>query len=185
MKAEDNIPKFVSTVSLWRSYTLSDIFCEVSEVCAFVAALTVPNSLPLQVLERVLLTSNFGRVLYLGDGAGDFCPSTRLGPDDRIISRSVYPKGSPCNLSTMLARESARTLDAASCCQADLAGPDGAVDLQDREVFDRAAKEIASIDRGFRAQPRFWPEGCAAGVVYKWQRPEWAALLLTVLALRK
>lgn len=47
----------------------------------------------LQVIERILLQRNYTKVVYLGDGAGDFCPSTRLGPHDSVLSRELYPTG--------------------------------------------------------------------------------------------
>lgn len=60
-----------------------------------------------QILERVLLAEQPTRVVYLGDGRGDFCACTRLGPCDAILARSAYPDGRPAALLRLLAAESA------------------------------------------------------------------------------
>ncbi len=44
-------------------------------------------------MELLLMQQNYSRVVYLGDGAGDFCPSLRLGPRDFVLSREFYPTG--------------------------------------------------------------------------------------------
>jgi hypothetical protein len=44
-------------------------------------------------MEQLLLQQNYSRVVFLGDGAGDLCPSTRLGPRDFVLSREFYPTG--------------------------------------------------------------------------------------------
>ena len=46
-----------------------------------------------QVLDSVLANRSFQRVVYLGDGAGDFCPSKRLRPSDYVLARECYPTG--------------------------------------------------------------------------------------------
>ncbi|EIE23797.1 hypothetical protein COCSUDRAFT_41939 [Coccomyxa subellipsoidea C-169] len=61
-----------------------------------------------KVMERLLLQQNYSRVVYLGDGPGDFCPSTRLGPRDFVLSREFYPTGAPCSLLRLARAESAR-----------------------------------------------------------------------------
>lgn len=59
------------------------------------------------MLEGLLLRKNYGQVVYIGDGRGDFCPCTRLGPGDLILSRSSYPDATPCSLTRLLAAEGA------------------------------------------------------------------------------
>eukprot|EP01024_Parvocaulis_polyphysoides_P066202 TRINITY_DN7756_c0_g1_i2.p2 TRINITY_DN7756_c0_g1~~TRINITY_DN7756_c0_g1_i2.p2 ORF type:complete len:305 (-),score=29.43 TRINITY_DN7756_c0_g1_i2:49-963(-) len=44
-----------------------------------------------QVLENILLDKSYGRVIYAGDGGGDFCPTTRLGSNDFVLVRDDYP----------------------------------------------------------------------------------------------
>lgn len=79
----------------------------------------------LQILERVLLAEQPTRVVYLGDGRGDFCACARLGPCDAILARTAYPDGRPAALLRLLAAESASIQAAlgANCTAADsLAG---------------------------------------------------------------
>lgn len=58
-------------------------------------------------MEELLLEQNYQRVVYLGDGRGDFCPCTRLGPDDYILARQHYPDGSSCALLPLLVQQGA------------------------------------------------------------------------------
>ena len=55
------------------------------------------------MLEDLLLERNYQQVVYLGDGKGDYCPCTRLGPKDCVLARQSYPDGSPCALFKLLA----------------------------------------------------------------------------------
>ena len=57
----------------------------------------------LQVMEDLLLHRNYHRVIYLGDGRGDYCPCTRLGPNDHILARQNYPDGTACSLHKLIA----------------------------------------------------------------------------------
>ncbi|KAK9814809.1 hypothetical protein WJX72_011889 [[Myrmecia] bisecta] len=66
-----------------------------------------PNLCKGQVLEKLLLEQTYSRVVYLGDGGGDFCPCTRLGPDDVILARTAYPDGSACSLLRLLTAQAA------------------------------------------------------------------------------
>ena len=61
----------------------------------------------MQVLEDLLLQRNYQQVVYLGDGRGDHCPCTRLGPNDSILARCNYPDGTPCALLQLLADQGA------------------------------------------------------------------------------
>ena len=54
------------------------------------------------MLEDLLLERNYHQVVYLGDGKGDFCPCSRLGPSDSILARQTYPDGSACALLKLL-----------------------------------------------------------------------------------
>ena len=58
-------------------------------------------------MEELLLEQNYQRVVYLGDGRGDFCPCTRLGPNDYILARQRYPDGSSCALLPLLVQQGA------------------------------------------------------------------------------
>lgn len=69
----------------------------------------------MQVLEDLLLQHNYQQVVYLGDGRGDYCPCTRLGPNDCILARQSYPDGSPCALAKLLADQGASIKDALRC----------------------------------------------------------------------
>ena len=46
-----------------------------------------------QVLGSILANKSYQRVVYLGDGAGDFCPSKRMRPSDYVLARECYPTG--------------------------------------------------------------------------------------------
>lgn len=76
------------------------------------------ESLIMQVLEGLLLQHNYQQVVYLGDGRGDYCPCTRLGPNDCILARQRYPDGSPCALPKLLADQGASIKDALHCLSA-------------------------------------------------------------------
>ncbi|BDA47728.1 probable pyridoxal phosphate phosphatase PHOSPHO2 [Coccomyxa sp. Obi] len=70
-----------------------------------------PNLCKGKVMELLLMQHNYSRVVYLGDGAGDFCPSLRLGPRDFVLSRESYPTGAPCSLLRLARKASARIAD--------------------------------------------------------------------------
>jgi len=63
-----------------------------------------PNMCKGKVLEGFLLENNYEMVAYVGDGQGDFCACTRLGPRDLIFARTAYPGDPPenCALLKML-----------------------------------------------------------------------------------
>lgn len=44
-----------------------------------------------QVLEGFLKENPYEMVVYVGDGQGDFCACTCLGPNDVIFARKDYP----------------------------------------------------------------------------------------------
>lgn len=69
----------------------------------------------MQVLEDFLLQHNYQQVVYLGDGKGDYCPFTRLGPSDCILARQRYPDGSGCALPKLLADQGAAIKDTLQC----------------------------------------------------------------------
>ena len=46
-----------------------------------------------QVLDAILANRSYQQVVYLGDGAGDFCPSKRMRPSDYVLARECYPTG--------------------------------------------------------------------------------------------
>lgn len=46
-----------------------------------------------QVLDELMVEADCERVVYLGDGAGDFCPCTKLRPCDYAVARECYPTG--------------------------------------------------------------------------------------------
>ena len=56
-------------------------------------------------MEDLLLQRNYQRVVYLGDGRGDFCPCTKLGPSDHVLARQHYPDGTACALPQLLAEQ--------------------------------------------------------------------------------
>eukprot|EP00951_Prasinocladus_malaysianus_P001126 scaffold7886_cov46-Prasinocladus_malaysianus.AAC.1 len=43
------------------------------------------------IIERLLFASAYSRVVYVGDGSNDFCPSCRTGPWDVVLARESYP----------------------------------------------------------------------------------------------
>uniref|UniRef100_A0A0D9V516 Uncharacterized protein n=1 Tax=Leersia perrieri TaxID=77586 RepID=A0A0D9V516_9ORYZ len=51
-----------------------------------------PNMCKGQVLDRIRASAGVDkRVIYLGDGRGDYCPSLRLGRDDFVMPRRGFP----------------------------------------------------------------------------------------------
>lgn len=52
-------------------------------------------------------------MVYLGDGRGDYCPCTKLGPDDCILARQSYPDKRACALPKLLADQGAAIKDSA------------------------------------------------------------------------
>lgn len=66
-------------------------------------------------MEDSLLQHNYQQVVYLGDGKGDYCPCTRLGPTDCILARQRYPDGSGCALLKLLADQGAAMKDTLQC----------------------------------------------------------------------
>lgn len=74
----------------------------------------------MQVMERLLVQHNYDQVVYLGGGAGDFCPCTRLGPQDIVIARQCYPSGAECPLLRMATQKGwpvAQSSGASSLCE--------------------------------------------------------------------
>ena len=55
------------------------------------------------------------RVVYLGDGRSDYCPCTRLGPNNCMLARQSYPDGSACALLKLLADQGAAIKDSSQC----------------------------------------------------------------------
>ncbi|CAL5221062.1 g3185 [Coccomyxa viridis] len=51
-----------------------------------------------QVLDNLLAGPRYDRIVYLGDGSGDFCPCTRLRAGDYAVVRECYPTGKQCPL---------------------------------------------------------------------------------------
>lgn len=46
-----------------------------------------------QILDQVIEISKYDRVIYIGDGNGDFCPATRLiGPNDVVLARKDHDR---------------------------------------------------------------------------------------------
>nr|XP_043617015.1 inorganic pyrophosphatase 2-like [Erigeron canadensis] len=53
-----------------------------------------PNMCKGKIIERIqstLVTEEKKRIIYLGDGAGDFCPSLKLGEGDYMMPRKDFP----------------------------------------------------------------------------------------------
>jgi len=67
------------------------------------------------VIEELLLQHNYRQVIYLGDGRGDYCPCTRLGPNDHILARQKYPDGSECSLLRLLTEQGLPIKDCRQC----------------------------------------------------------------------
>ena len=135
-------------------------------------------------MERLLLRHNYGQVIYLGDGAGDFCPCTRLGAQDTVLARQRYPSGAECPLQRIAAREgwpmAQRSEDANACMpcfgETVAAGQQGA--SCDPE---NAVHQLAS-----RAQGRCRTPAPGAvkqdPVCFAWNTPSEAAALLLSLS---
>ncbi|RLN70650.1 hypothetical protein BBJ28_00015072 [Nothophytophthora sp. Chile5] len=54
------------------------------------------------VVDAIRSAQPYARVLYVGDGVGDFCPATRLTKDDVVFARSAVAGGKPYGLQTRI-----------------------------------------------------------------------------------
>lgn len=63
------------------------------------------------MIEELLLQHNYCQIVYLGDGRGDYCPCTRLGPNDHILARQNYPDGTECSLLQLLTEQGVPSKD--------------------------------------------------------------------------
>lgn len=111
----------------------------------------------MQVLEDLLLERNYYQVVYLGDGKGDYCPCTRLGPSDCILARHSYPDGSACALLKLLADS-------------------GAPITISRQCLSTMGIALQGLPFGSRRQGPLWPMGKAAehteaGSKYRGEQP--------------
>lgn len=43
------------------------------------------------VLKEILMKGNYKRVVYIGDGANDVCPTMCLSKDDHVVARELFP----------------------------------------------------------------------------------------------
>lgn len=97
-----------------------------------------------QVIEELLLQHNYRQIIYLGDGRGDYCPCTRLGPNDHILARQNYPDGSECSLLQLLMEQGVPIKD----CRQRLSpsqtpGLTGEASQQENEAFANTAETSA------------------------------------------
>ena len=134
-----------------------------------------------QVMERLLLQQNYSRVIYLGDGAGDFCPCTRLGSQDMVLARQRYPSGAECALLRMAAQEGWPM--AQHSVDAGIGVPSG----EPAQPWQQATSHTG--DAVQQQQPRAkrgkWTTPGAAkldAVCYAWNTPQEAATLLQDLS---
>lgn len=113
--------------------------------------------------------------MYLGDGRGDLCPCTRLGPTDVILARTHYPDGKAASLLQLLAAESAsiRAADGSSPMAAlppppplpapaeqQSAGSGGLASTSAAATNGCSSSSSAAWTSGGK-----WPEGHTAGLV--------------------
>lgn len=70
------------------------------------------------VLEKLLMLGLYRRLVYVGDGGNDFCPSCRTGPWDFVLARKSYPDGRPGRLLAQLAAAGAAVDEEGGACQA-------------------------------------------------------------------
>ena len=104
----------------------------------------------MQVIEELLLRRNYRQVIYLGDGRGDYCPCTRLGPNDHILARQKYPDGSECSLLRLLTEHGLPIKDCRQCLSSSqvgdklpAAGSIGEASTQGKEAFANTAESSA------------------------------------------
>ncbi|GLE04461.1 hypothetical protein PINS_up013403 [Pythium insidiosum] len=57
-----------------------------------------PNMCKGRILDKIREATPFDRVIYIGDGGGDFCPSTRLTSRDIVLARADDEDGKPYGL---------------------------------------------------------------------------------------
>ena len=103
----------------------------------------------MQVIEELLLQHNYLQVIYLGDGRGDYCPCTRLGPNDHILARQNYPDGSECSLLRLLTEQGLPIKDCRQCLSPSqvpvgddflAGGSNGEASTQGKEAFANTAE---------------------------------------------
>ncbi|TMW65808.1 hypothetical protein Poli38472_003573 [Pythium oligandrum] len=61
-------------------------------------ALCPKNMCKGSILDGIRAKTAFDRVVYVGDGKGDFCPALRLTSNDVVLARIIDPDGKPCEL---------------------------------------------------------------------------------------
>lgn len=131
----------------------------------------------LELLERRRAAGRqYSRVLYVGDGRGDFCPAVLLlhgggtaagggdaaaadgggggsqspcgGSGNRVYARQEYPDGLPCSLSVMLRNEAHGDGGSpASASVAAVAGRQAGAEAEARVVPWRRPQELAQLLR--------------------------------------
>lgn len=82
-------PSFVDQVGRLRISPHHDF-----TTCSHGCDLCPPNMCKGIVIERIkteVLAQGNKRFIYLGDGKGDFCPSTKLREEDHVMPRKDYP----------------------------------------------------------------------------------------------
>ncbi len=104
----------------------------------------------MQVLEELLLQRNYQHVIYLGDGKGDYCPCSRLGPNDHILARQNYPDGSDCSLLKLLEQQGALVKDSRQNVSQAATPPRDGRKVHDSE--ERSAQKLAPYKESSGAQ---------------------------------
>ncbi|PWA62972.1 HAD-superfamily hydrolase, subfamily IB, PSPase-like protein [Artemisia annua] len=83
---------FIETVL--KHLGVRECFSEINTNPGFVDEEGKLRILPVKIIERIqatLATQGKKRIIYLGDGAGDFCPSLKLVEDDYMMPRKDFP----------------------------------------------------------------------------------------------
>lgn len=111
------------------------------------------------VMEELLMRKQYMRVVYVGDGSNDFCPSCRTGPLDIVLARTSYPDGRRAKLLQMLESTSSTIVSEAAALE---------------------PGRLASGDPYLRSEG-YTGQECHA-LVYPWSSAEQLAYALRVIA---
>ncbi|CAD7702428.1 unnamed protein product [Ostreobium quekettii] len=131
-----------------------------------------------KILDGLLSSSQYAMAAYVGDGRGDYCSCTRLGPRDLIFARTTYP---PKPVHPPAPESDAPKAPRPCPLLAALKSNGGQIVDGDKEGFLKAAAGAV----GRQDEPGWNARGCRDRIesaVVPWAGPDDLASLLLILA---
>ncbi|KAK1289291.1 Inorganic pyrophosphatase 2 [Acorus calamus] len=84
-------PGFVDEEGKLRIQPYHDLFNSASHGCTNPCPPNMCKGLIIKRIQDAMLSEGKKRIIYLGDGKGDYCPSLKLGEGDFMMPRKNYP----------------------------------------------------------------------------------------------